>query len=150
MEMINHRLEDPVFWHIGRGGLSVERNGDKTGCGRTQKMEGISLDPSPILGVAPLRISVNVTKILRHNALLSVLLMPQRTLCPEHRFIYGVDFWIGDTIDNQRPRQGPNLFPDRGGKKISGASPMFSEKAGKGARSAVESLDSEGGTGAIP
>ena len=118
MEMIDHRFKDPVLRHVGRGGISIERNGNKAWCGRTEKMEGIALDPSPILGVTPLRIYVHVSEILRHNAFLSVLLMPQRTLCLKHRFIHGIDLGIGDAIDNQRPAQGPNLFPDRGGKKI--------------------------------
>jgi hypothetical protein len=71
-------------------------------------------------------------------------------LCLEHRFIHGVDLGIGDAIDNQCPTQGPNLFPNRGGKRTSSAFPMFSGKARKAARNAFELLDSAGGTGATP
>ena len=116
MEMINHRFKDPVLRHVGRDGISIKRNRNKAWCGRTEKMDGIALDPSSIPGVTPLRISVHVSEMGRHNAFFSILLMPQRTLCLKHRFIHGIDLGIGDAIDNQRPAQGPNLFPDRGGK----------------------------------
>lgn len=150
MEMIDHRFKDPVFWHVGRDGISIERHRNKVWCGRTEKIDGIALDPSPIPGVPSLRISVHVSEMLRHNAFFPILLMPQRTLCSKHRFIHGADLRIGNAIYNQCLAQGPNLFLDRGGKKIWGVFPMFSGKATMETRSTFESLDSVGGIGATP